>query len=160
MLRPTAPADTPTLLAMARDTAVFYPHEIDVLEEVIAEFHAGGEDAGPVMRTWEDAGTPVGFVHFCPAPMTVGTWELWWIVVAKDRQGQGLGRRLLEFVEQEVRQRDGRVLFIETSSTPPYDATRRFYLRCGYSEVARLPGYYRDGDDKVVFAKPMRPVVG
>jgi GNAT superfamily N-acetyltransferase len=160
MLRPTDPADTPALLQMARDTAVFYPHEIDVLEEVIAEYHAGGEDGGPVMRTWEEAGTPVGFVHFCPAPMTVGTWELWWIVVAKDRHGQGLGRRLLAFVEQEVRDRGGRALFIETSSTPPYEPTRRFYLRCGYSEVARLPGYYRQGDDKVIFVKETSAIVG
>jgi GNAT superfamily N-acetyltransferase len=160
MLRPTVPADTPMLLAMTRETGVFYPHEIDVLEEVIADYHAGEEEAGQVMRTWEEAGVPVGFAHFCPAPMTLGTWELWWIVVAKAKQGQGLGRRLLEFVEQEVRTRGGRVLFIETSSTPPYDATRQFYLRCGYSEVARLPEYYREGDDKVVFAKSLRPLVG
>jgi len=160
MLRPTDPADTPALLQMARDTAVFYPLEIDALAEVLAEYHAGGDDPDIVTRTWEDGGTPVGFVHFRHAPMTVGTWELWWIVVAKARHGQGIGSRLLEFVEQEARDRGGRVLYIETSSTPPYDPTRRFYLRCGYSEVARLPGYYREGDDKVVFAKFLPAVVG
>lgn len=160
MLRPTVPADKPALLQLARDTAVFYPHEIDVLAEVIADYFAGEEEGGQVMRTWEESGVPAGFVHFCPAPMTVGTWELWWIVVAKDRQGHGLGRRMLEAVEAGVRERGGRNLFIETSSTPAYDATRRFYLKCGYSEVARLPGYYREGDDKVVFSKLFESSVG
>lgn len=156
MLRPTTPADAAALLEMARETAVFYPHEIDTLAEVLDDYFACGEESGQIMRTWEEGGVPVGFVHFCPAPMTLGTWELWWVVVAKSRQGSGLGRRLVEFAEQEARQLGGRVLFIETGGTPVYEPTRRFYLKCGYSEVARLPEYYREGDDKVIFAKSLK----
>lgn len=151
MLRPTNPNDTLALLQLARGTDVFYPHEIDILAEVIQDYFQGEDEAGQVMQTWDVAGIPCGFVHFCPVPMTIGTWELWWIVVSKDHQGQGLGRRILKTVEAMIQERGGRNLFIETSSTPPYEATRQFYLRCGYSEVARLPGYYREGDDKVVY---------
>ena len=39
MLRPTVPADTAALLEMARGTDVFLPHEIEVLDEVLADFH-------------------------------------------------------------------------------------------------------------------------
>ena len=50
---------------------------------------------------------------------------------------------------------DGRVLFIETSSLPHYDLTRKFYVKQGYDTAAVLKDYYSDGDDMVVFSKPM-----
>ena len=85
--------------------------------------------------------------------MTLGSWHLWWIVVRKTAQGTGLGGALLRFVEDEIRRRKGRVLFIETSSQPMYEPTRRFYLRHHYEVTGTLRDYYADGDDMVVFRK-------
>jgi hypothetical protein len=47
-------------------------------------------------------------------------------------------------------------LVIETSSTPRYDKTRRFYERSGYRQVAVVPDYFEDGDHMVLFHKDLR----
>jgi GNAT superfamily N-acetyltransferase len=156
MLRPTVPADTPALLALTAGTGVFKPHEVETLEEVLDDFHREGAEYGHVCLTLDDEDKPIGFVYFTPVAMTDRTWELWWIVVGKDQQGRGLGRWLLDRVEQHVQQLGGRLLLIETSSTPHYEPTRRFYRHNGYTLAAQIPDFYCDGDDKCVYAK--RPV--
>lgn len=153
MLRPTTPADTDALVAITDATGFFKPHEIDTLREVFDEYHAESQELGHACRTWDDAGAPAGFVYYAPAPMTDRTWELWWIVVDKGRQGRGLGGQLLAAVEVDVRRLGGRLLLIETSSQPLYEPTRRFYLKNGYDREAVLRDFYRDGDDLVVFRK-------
>ena len=72
-------------------------------------------------------------------------------------QAGGLGRELLRFAEEDIRRLNGRVLFVETSSLPHYELTRRFYLKLGYEQVALLPDYYADGDGMVVFRKRLVP---
>jgi hypothetical protein len=49
--------------------------------------------------------------------------------------------------------RKARLCVIETSSLPPYEPARRFYLKCGYGEVARIPDFYGPGDARVIFTK-------
>ncbi len=49
----------------------------------------------------------------------------------------------------------GRLLLIETSSQESYGATIRFYEKSGYPLVARIKGFYRPGDDKLIFAKEL-----
>ncbi len=46
-----------------------------------------------------------------------------------------------------------RVLLIETSSTPQYEATRAFYSVKGYTHEATVRDFYGPGDDKIVFWK-------
>ncbi len=153
MLRPTVPADTPPLKRLTAETGFFRPHEIDTLQEVLDDYHAESQAAGHVSVTSERDGALIGFIYFAPAPMTLGTWEVWWIVVKKDVQARGLGGEMLRFAEDDVLRRQGRVLFIETSSQPLYDPTRRFYLKHGYEEHAILKDYYASGDSMVVFRK-------
>lgn len=153
MLRPATPADTPALVALAAGTGVFKPHEIEALTEVLDDYHAANRGFGHQAHAWDEGGGPVGFVYFAPAAMTDRTWELWWIAVDRTRQRGGLGRKLLEAVEREVNRVGGRLLLIETSSLPHYDPTRRFYLKHGYVMAARVPDFYADGDDKVIYSK-------
>lgn len=156
MLRPTTPADTDALVSLAEETGVFKPLEIEALREVLDDYHAVNHTYGHRAVTW-DTGSPDGFAYFAPTAMTDRTWELWWIAVEPGRQGQGLGGKLLEFVESEVRAAGGRILLIETSSLPHYLPTRNFYLKHGYEQSGGIPDFYADGDDKVVFSKKMEP---
>lgn len=159
MPRVTIPDDTPALVALADGTGVFQPHEIETLEEVLNDYHTVcAEEYGHRAFTLIDDEQPVGFVYLAPVAMTDRTWEIWWIVVDKSRQGQGLGRKLLHHAEQVIAAATGRVLFIETSSLPHYEPTRRFYLKQGYTLVGQLPDFYAEGDDKVIFSKPLRPI--
>jgi ribosomal protein S18 acetylase RimI-like enzyme len=157
MIRPTTPADTPALLALTEGTGVFKPHEIEALNEVLSDYHAENHGAGHVAVTAEKNGQILGYAYYAPAAMTDRTWYLYWIAVTKQTQAKGIGSTLLRHAEDDIRKRKGRVLFIETSSLPHYEPTRRFYLKHGYEETARLRDYYADGDDLVVFRKRFAP---
>jgi ribosomal protein S18 acetylase RimI-like enzyme len=153
MMRPLIPADTPILCEQASNTGVFYDTEIDTLREVLDDYHAECEADGHRAFVWLIDGQPRGFVYFAPTPMTDRTWELWWIVVDAALHGQGVGGQLLRAAEAAVRDDGGRLLLIETSNLPKYDATRHFYLKHGYELTATVPDFYRDGDAKLIYWK-------
>ena len=157
MLRPITPADTDTLVDLTAGTGFFKPMEVETLREVLEDFHAVNHVHNHRAFAWEEAGKVLGYVYYAPAAMTDRTWYLYWIAVAKETQGRGLGGRLLEFVEQDIRDQVGRLLLIETSSTPHYEPTRRFYLKYQYTLAANIPDYYADGDGLVVFSKRIGP---
>jgi len=153
MIRPTVPADTPTLVKIASETSVFKPHEIQALQEVLDDYHESNHEDDHVAITYERDKHILGFAYYAPATMTDRTWYLYWIAVSKLTQAKGIGGALLRHVEDDIRKRHGRILLIETSSLPHYDLTRRFYLKYGYEQEAVLRDFYTDGDDMVVFRK-------
>jgi ribosomal protein S18 acetylase RimI-like enzyme len=141
------------LVELARQTGVFKPMEIVALQEVLDDFHDDMEDHRCV--THEANGEILGFAYFAPASMTEGTWYLYWIAVKKNTQARGVGSELLRYVEAEIRTAGGQRLFIETSSLPHYELTRRFYLKLGYAQEAVLRSFYSKGDNMVVFYKEL-----
>lgn len=153
MIRPTVPSDHYPLVNLARETGVFKPLEIQALEEVLIDYHQTNHAHGHRSVTYEDGGVILGFAYFAPAAMTDRTWYLYWIAVSKQTQAKGIGGTLLRFVEDDIRQREGRQLLIETSSLPHYELTRRFYLKHQYEEAAVVPDYYAEGDHMVVYRK-------
>jgi GNAT superfamily N-acetyltransferase len=155
MIRPTTPADTEALVAIAAGTGVFKPIELDALVEVLNDYHATNRGLGHVAVTLELHGKPAGFAYYAPAAMTDRTWYLYWIAVDKNTHAKGLGTRLLHRAEDDVRAANGRLFLIETSSLPHYDLTRKSYLKHGYEQAAVLRDFYADGDDMVVFRKRM-----
>lgn len=156
MIRSITPADTAVLVALTEATGLFKPLEIVALGEVLDDYFAENQAAGHVAIACEDAGGIVGFAYYGPAPMTLGTWQLWWIAVQKSQQGRGVGSRLVRHVEDDIRaNHHGRVLFIETGSLPHYELTRRFYHKLGYEQHALLKDFYAAGDSMVVFRKAL-----
>jgi len=130
------------------------PEEIEVAMElidiVLKEPHQK-DYAINCMANDEDRA--VGYICYGPVPMTQGTFDLYWIVVDPQFQRQGVGSRLLRFLEGVVKERKGRMILIDTSSTPEYESTHKFYLRHGFQEVARVPDYYHLGNDRITFCK-------
>jgi len=155
MIRPTVPADTPTLLPLTRGTGVFKEIEIEALREVLDDYHASAHGQGHRSITYEKEGQVIGFAYYAPAAMTDRTWYLFWIAVSKQIQARGVGQELLRYVEEDIRRANGRILLIETSSLPHYQLTRRFYVKQNYEQTAVIRDYYADGDDMVVFRKHM-----
>lgn len=157
MIRPTVPADTPELLELARGTGVFKPMEIQALREVLDDYHATNQAEGHRSITITDEGGILGFAYYAPAAMTEQSWYLYWIAVRKSQQARGAGSALLRHVEEDIAKQGGRVLFIETSSLPHYEPTRRFYLKHGYAIEGTLRDFYAEGDAMVVFRKRLQP---
>jgi GNAT superfamily N-acetyltransferase len=153
MMRPARPDDTPALKELTAGTGVFKAHEVEVLQEVLDEFH--GRQTGPdhVAVVCERDGKVVGYAYYAPDVMTDRSWFLYWIAVTKKVQARGIGGEIMNYVEDDVRRRNGRIMFIETSSLPHSELTRKFYLKHGYVINGVLRDFYADGDDMVIFRK-------
>ena len=144
-------ADRPQIEKLLRASHNFTAEEVETALEVIDD--ALGGDPDYLVNILETENAIAGYECHGPTPLTEGTFDLYWIVVDPGAQKRGYGRLLLRASEEDVAQRGGRLLLIETSSQPSYDATVRFYKRNGYRLEARIHNFYRAGDDKLVLAK-------
>lgn len=86
-------------------------------------------------------------------PLTDGTANLLGLAVAPVAQGGGIGSELVTELERRLCAAGTRLLIIQTSRTEGFAPTRRFYTKLGYTEEARIRGYYAEGDDQVVFTQ-------
>lgn len=169
LLRELRRADREPLAALLRATGAFADHEIDVALELIDEALAAKAPQPDDYRFFvaEAAGTAAriaGYVCFGRSPMATGIWDVYWIAVDPRLHGRGIGAALLRAAEAQARAGGGRMVLIETGGKESYSATRRFYERSGYHEVARIPDFFAPGDDKVIYARrldgqplPVRP---
>jgi ribosomal protein S18 acetylase RimI-like enzyme len=133
---------------------MFRPDEVATAVELLDAALAGDDDYR-LIGAFDDAGELTGYACWGPTPGTTGTYDLYWIVVERRRQGAGVGSRLLAHVEAELRAADGRLVVVETSSRADYAPTRAFYERRGYTRAATIPGYYAPGDDLVIYLKDL-----
>ncbi len=154
MIRPMERADKAVVMGLIEATDFFHAHEMAVAEELVDVYlDVPGQSDYQVVVIEDERGAVAGYLTFGPTPMAVGVYDLYWMAVDPRAQGQGYGRRLVEWLEDYVKAEKGRLIIIETSSSPKYEPTRRFYLGLKYTEVARIPDYYQDGDDRVIYTK-------
>jgi len=153
-VRKIKPQDRVELKDLLRAQTHFHPEEFQVALELIdiGLAHPGEEDYR-ILCAEEGEGEVRGYICFGKAPLTDGVYDLYWIVVHPAFWNQGIGSSLLRRTEEELRGRQARLLLIETSSAPAYEAPRAFYQKRGYGELAQVLDYYRKGDHKIIFGK-------
>ena len=146
--------DRSRIASILEATNRFTPIEISVALELIDIYFNQPEQKDYRFACAVDAEDCVnGYVCFGPTPMTDRTYDLYWIAVDPTQQRRGLGDELLLYVEAQLLAENGRMLMIETSSQPKYAPTHHFYLKHRYREVARIPNFYSEGDDRVIYQK-------
>jgi GNAT superfamily N-acetyltransferase len=97
-------------------------------------------------------GRVVGYACYGPTALTEGTHDLYWIVAEASAHRQGVGRALFERVVSEMKQCDGRLLMIWTSSLPQYEPARSFYARLGCRLETQIKDFYHPGDDLCIYS--------
>lgn len=149
---PVEPSHAAALGALLRRIEVFTPEEVACAEEVFGRAAQSGntEYVGRIARAGREL---VGAIAYGQTPMTVGTWDMYWILSDPALRRTGIGRILAEAMEADIRRQGARLIRVETSGTPAYQATRAFYEGSGYRETARLREFYKPGDDLVIFTK-------
>jgi GNAT superfamily N-acetyltransferase len=152
--------DLAAVRQMVESTGFFYPEEVDTAVELVEDRLAKGSRCGYHFLFAEHDGHPVGYTSFGPIALTKESYDLYWIVVAKDYRGKGLGTQLLEQTEEVIASYGGRRVYIETSARPLYTPTRAFYLARGYSQVAEIEDFYAPGDAKAMYLKILRAPAG
>jgi ribosomal protein S18 acetylase RimI-like enzyme len=154
-IRPVLTTDRAAILRILKNTPEFKPFEITVAEEVI-DCCLRDSNSGYYILVAEDSTGIAGYICYGPTPLTDGTWDMYWEAVAQEKRGQGIGTALMKAAEKQIRKAGGRLVLIETSSTPAYEKTRRFHTGIGYEIIARIPDFYSPGDDKLISRKKLK----
>jgi ribosomal protein S18 acetylase RimI-like enzyme len=152
VIRSMRPDDADGIVELVVAADMFAPEEADVVRGLLKQFGTGsGEDHACLVDEQDER--IVGAAYYQPREPADRVWDLTMIAVAPAVQGGGRGTALLGQVEDDLRDRGQRLLTVETSGTAQYARTREFYAKCGYTAVARVPDYWSDGDDLVMFLK-------
>lgn len=139
---------------MVIEAGVFTDEEVDIAMELIDLVLGGqGQKDYQIACATDDQDRLLGYICYGPIPMTVGGFDLYWIVVDPGGQGQKVGSGLLNYMEEEARRSKGRMILADTSSIPSYERARAFYLKRGFKEVARIADYYWEGNDRITYRK-------
>ena len=155
-IRPMTQEDKPSIMQILDNTTEFKPSEVVVAEELIGSYLGDPCRSGYHILVGEFNSVVAGYICFGPTPLTDATWDIYWMAVAPDKQGQGIGSALLKSAEKNIMEADGRLAIIETSSIPAYEKARHFHIRHGYETVARIPDFYAPGDDKLILRRRLR----
>jgi GNAT superfamily N-acetyltransferase len=152
-IRPTLPEDATPILRIASSEPLFTAEEVDCVEELLRDYFGRADHNGYFFLTAELEGRVAGFACYGPKALTRGTYDLYWIAVARDFSRRGVGRALMARVEDDVRALGGRLIAVETSGQPAYSSTRAFYESLGYTRAATIPEFYAPGDDLVIYIR-------
>ncbi len=154
MILAATEADGPQIQDIAARAGVFTQEEVECVVELWEEYLSAGPTIGGYnFLVDRDGDRVLGFACYGPRDLTNGVFDLYWIAVDSTSHRNGVGRGLLTACEDAVRQAGGRMLIAETSGTPHYESTRKFYAGMGYALEATIKDFYTEGDDLVIFVK-------
>jgi ribosomal protein S18 acetylase RimI-like enzyme len=152
-IRPVISQDKSAVMKILKNTPEFTPAEVVLADEVIDSYLFNPVASGYYILVAETDSSIAGYVCYGPTPITESTWDLYWIAVDHNIQGQGIGRQLMEAAEENIKQAGGHLVLVETSSKPGYEKTNLFYQRLGYKLTARIIDFYAVGDDQMIYEK-------
>lgn len=154
LIRRCVPLDRSKILHILKATRAFNNKEILVALEVFDDaFKFKDGDDYTLVCALDNAENLTGYICFGSIPMTDTSYDLYWIAVDPIYEKKGIGSELITYAEAMIAQQGGRQIFIETSSTQPYEKARSFYRKHGYEIVSILEDFYRIGDDKLTYVK-------
>lgn len=149
--------DLDAISELVRATGFFHEDETAIASELVQERLNKGAASGYEFLIAELGGRVAGYACFGKIDGTADAFDLYWIAVDPELQGRGLGRDILRRSEAIMRDMGASRVYIDTSSSDTYRATRAFYTAMGYVEEARLADFYKKGDGKVIFMTNLVP---
>jgi ribosomal protein S18 acetylase RimI-like enzyme len=106
-----------------------------------------------IWYTYIDQNLPIAIGYCVPEKLTEGTYNLLAIGVSKDFQRKGIASEMMNYIEQYLKNSGARILIVETSSDDAQIGARNFYKTIGYTHIATIMDFWKDGEDKIVFWK-------
>lgn len=153
MIRKLQSNDREHLVEIIAGTDNFTEEEKKVAVELIDEAVSNPNHEYYNVYVFENDGKILGYHCVGKRALTEGVYDLYWIVVAANTQNMGIGKKLLDHVEQFAKERNGSWILAETSSKDNYNATRNFYFRNNYTIVAEIKDFYKTKDNLIIFGK-------
>ena len=134
------------------DSSELFPSEY--LDEMISDY-LNNADTQDIWFTYIDNDKQVAIGYCVPEKLTDGTYNLLAIGVSQDLQRTGIASQMMAYIEQLLKQKDGRILIVETSSDDAQIGARNFYKKIGYTQAATIKDFWKDGEDKIIFWKKL-----
>jgi ribosomal protein S18 acetylase RimI-like enzyme len=150
-IRPVTTADVDDL-KLVLDSCELFPS--DYLDEMISDYFNNAETEDHWFTFLIDE-KPVAIGYCIPEKLTEGTYNLLAIGVSQNAQRKGVASAMMEYIEQQLKQNNGRLLLVETSSDDAQMAARKLYQKIGYKQVAVIDDFWKEGEDKIVFLKQL-----
>lgn len=150
-IRPVSESDIDGLKSVL-DSCGLFPSEY--LDEMISDYF-NNTDTQDVWFTYIDNNSPVAIGYCVPEKLTNGTYNLLAIGVSENSQRKGIANEMMDYIEQELKNKDGRILIVETSSDDAQIGARKLYEKIGYTKEAVIRDFWNDGEDKIVFWKKL-----
>ena len=149
-------SDVEAIAEIVKSSGFFSSDELEIAIELAEEKLEKQEASSYQFLFIEDSNRVVGYACYGLIPATLASHDLYWIVVAKDLRGQGIGKLLMAETEKLIDQTGGKQIYVETSSRDHYQPTHKFYESCGFHQEAFLKNFYSVGDGKIIYAKVLK----
>ena len=143
--------DLPALTEMLHGVGVFTAAEIDCCLSLAKETLDGSDEYSWLLAEEEDR--IQALICYGPVALTERTYDLYWILRSPKAKSRGAAAAVLQAAEGDLRNKKARLFVLNTSGTSPYEPAHQFYQRHGFELSARIPEYYRPGDDLLIFTK-------
>lgn len=134
------------------DSSELFPSEY--LEGMILDYFDNPETED-IWFTKVENNENVAIGYCAPEKLTDGTFNLYAIAVRKELQGKGIGKEMMGYIEQLLKEKSKRILIVETSSDSQFKLTREFYKKLNYNQEAIIRDFWKAGEDKVIFWKKL-----
>jgi len=126
----------------------------EMLDDMISDYFNNPESQD-IWFTATQNDQPIAIGYCAPEKLTEGTYNLFAIGVRNDIQGKGIGRKMMAYLEDQLKQNGNRILIVETSGTDDFKLTRKFYENLNYTKEAVIRDFWANGDDKVIYWKKL-----
>ncbi len=153
MIRKLVESDREKIKRILESTGNFNEEEINIAIELINIYINDENQKDYEIFVDEEKNQIRGYVCIGPRPLTTGTYDLYWIAVNPEVQSKGIGSSLIKYIEDHIRERQGRLILIETSGKPSYEKERKFYEKNMYNEIVNIRDFYNMGDSLVIYGK-------
>jgi len=154
MIRNLINTDREKIYNILVDTNNFNEDEITIAMELIDVYLDNEEQNDYEIFVDENEDNVLnGYVCIGPRPLTVGTYDLYWIAVNPNVQSRGIGSKLISHIENYLKEKAVRLILIETSGKPSYEKERKFYEKNKYDMLVEIKDFYNVGDSLVIYGK-------
>lgn len=140
-------------IEIARNVGVFTAAEIDIIIEIL-NVHEKSNGKEYIVFNYKDGDSIIGFIIFGRTPLTEFSWDIYWLIVNNDQQRKGIGRKLVKECEDFILRNENKaILRVETSTKKEFAHARNLYIKQNFKEAGRIPNFYREADDLIVYYK-------
>lgn len=144
-------ADLPALKEVLNSIELF---PAEMLEDMSADY-LNNPQSEDIWFTALTDDKPIALAYCAPEKLTEGTYNLYAIGVKSDLQSNGIGAKMMSYLEDLLITNGQRLLIVDTSGTTDFSKTRKFYEDLNYEKEAVIRDFWAEGDDKVTYRKKL-----